>query len=76
MEMRKKKKRQRQRNNAEVRKGSAKGRREKHCLAMGQDVAHAKTAFPLRPSRNLRTLCVNLFIICLYPFLVQYFRLL
>jgi hypothetical protein len=37
-----------------VRKGNAKGRREKHCLAMGHDVAHAKTAFALRPSRNLR----------------------
>jgi predicted NodU family carbamoyl transferase len=69
MEMRKKTKRkkQRQRNNAKMRKGSAKGRREKHCIAMGHDVAHAKTAFALRPSRNLRTLCVNLFIICLYP---------
>jgi hypothetical protein len=43
---------------------------------MGHDVAHAKTAFALRPSLNLRTLCVNLFIICFRPLLLPWFLLL
>jgi len=43
---------------------------------MGHDVAHAKTAFALRPSLNLRTLCVNLFIICFRPLLLSWFLLL